>query len=73
MFAIITVEDWPEIFSRLHVALAERAFRFLHDRTKFEIVGKCCFFSQPNVYLNAKVSQPFYIRFFFSMVHLRIF
>ena len=25
------------------------------------------------IYLNAKVSQPFYIRFFFSMVHVRIF
>ena len=25
------------------------------------------------IYLNAKVSQPFYIRFYFSMVHVRIF
>ena len=25
------------------------------------------------IYLNAKVSQPFYIRVLFSMVHVRIF
>ena len=25
------------------------------------------------IYLNAKVLQPFYIRFFFSTVHVRIF
>ena len=29
--------------------------------------------SKQYIYLNAKVSQPFYIRFFFSMVHVRIF
>ena len=59
---------------RTLISMATYSFlRLIMGKVEFENV-RCNFGNLfCNIYLNAKVSQPLYIRFFFSMVHLKIF
>ena len=54
-------------------ASRERVFLLKPKSVLDELPAEPTNIESDNIYLNAKVSQPFNIRFFFSMVHVRIF